>query len=176
MPSKIWDKYKKIKELNTNSNIKTYLAEIEIIIKEILPKNFTEYFLIKEKLERIKNIIKIYDIIEDNEKKLYVIINNNDEIISKFDNLILSEEIYIKEEGLFIGQGNPVSKNEISDLLKFEESMCKISFERIEDKIIKGKGTGFFCEISGNFPIKYGLFTNNHVLNEYNLKLGSTKF
>ena len=105
-----------------------------------------------------------------------MIINNNDEIISKFDNLILSEEIYIKEEGLFIGQGNPVSKNEISDLLKFEESMCKISFERIEDKIIKGKGTGFFCEISGNFPIKYGLFTNNHVLNEYNLKLGSTKF
>ena len=106
-----------------------------------------------------------------------MIINNNDEIISKFDNLILSEEIYIKEEGLFIGQGNPVSKNEISDLFKFEESMCKISFERIENKenkIIKGKGTGFFCEINGNFPIKYGLFTNNHILNEYNLKLGST--
>ena len=50
MPSKIWDKYKIIKEpkeLNTNSNIKTYLAGIEIIIKEILPKNITEYSLIK---------------------------------------------------------------------------------------------------------------------------------
>ena len=47
MPSKIWDKYIKIKELNTNSNIKTYLAGIEIIIKEILPKNITEYSLIK---------------------------------------------------------------------------------------------------------------------------------
>ena len=44
-----------------------------------------------------------------------------------------------------------------------EKSMCKIIYERIEDnEIKKGKRTGFFCEID-NFPIKYGLFTNNHV-------------
>ena len=36
---------------------------------------------------------------------------------------------------------------------------------------MKGKGTGFFCEID-NYPIKYALFTNNHTLNENDIKLG----
>ena len=51
--------------------------------------------------------------------------------------------------------------------------MCKIKFERIENnKIKKGKGTGFFCEIENkNIPIKYCLFTNNHVLNESNIEI-----
>jgi len=50
---KIWNKYKKIKDI-VNSNIKTYLARIEYIIKEIIPKNVDECSLIKEKLEIIK--------------------------------------------------------------------------------------------------------------------------
>ena len=56
-----------------------------------------------------------------------------------------------------------------------EESMCKIKFERIENnKIKKGKGTGFFCEIEDeNIPIKYCLFTNNHALNESNIEIGN---
>ena len=56
-----------------------------------------------------------------------------------------------------------------------EESMCKIEFERIDNKkIMTGKGTGFFCEIEAeNFPIKYCLFTNNHVLNEKNIEINS---
>jgi len=100
MPSKIWNKYKKIKDIHINSNIKTYLARIEYVIKEIIPKNIDEYSLIKEKLERIKNNIKINEIIEEDEedKKLYVILDNNEEIISKFDHLILSEELKIKKE------------------------------------------------------------------------------
>ena len=64
MPSTIWNKYQILKEINLNSNIKTYLARIEPIIKEIIIKNEEEYFVIKEKIERIKNIIKIYEIIE----------------------------------------------------------------------------------------------------------------
>ena len=157
MPSAIWNKFKKIKEFNINSNIKSYLARIEVIIKEIIPKNIDEYSLIKEKLETIKNIMKIYDILEEDEK-LYVVIENNDEIISKFDNLLMSEELNIKKEISLKGHGNPVTKEEIFDLFKMEESMCKISFERIEKNIIKkGKGTGFFCQINKNdyFPIKY---------------------
>jgi len=58
-----------------------------------------------------------------------------------------------------------------------EESMCKIYFEKLENnkennEIKEGTGTGFFCEIDKieYFPFKYGLFTNYHVLNEYNLK------
>ena len=31
-----------------------------------------------------------------------------------------------------------------------------------------------FCEIDFNFPIKYALFTNNHVLNELNIEVGNT--
>ena len=167
MPSTIWNKYQMIKEINSNSNINTYLARIEPIIKEIIPKNIDEYLLFKDKLEQIKNIIKIYEIIEENDK-IYVILENNNEIISKFDTLILSDNI--KKEGILEGQGNPVSRQEIFELLKMEKSMCKIIYEKIEkDGIKEGKGTGFFCEID-NFPIKYALFTNNHILNEYNLK------
>jgi len=174
MPSKIWNKYKKIRDININSNIKSYLSTIEYVIKEIIPKNIDEYSLIKEKLERIKNIIKINEIIEE-DKKLYVIIDNNEEIISKFDHLILSEELIIKKECLLKGQGNPVTKEEILELLKMEESMCKISCEKKENnEIKKGMATGFFCEIDKieNFPFKRGLFTNYHVLDEYNLKKG----
>ena len=168
---KLWDKYEKIKEF-VNSNIKTYLAKIKYIIKEIVPKNKDECFLIKEKLEIIKNIIKINEIIEE-DNKLYVIIDNNEEIASKFDNLILSEKSIIEKECILKGHGRPITKGDILDLLKMEESMCKISFERLEENNIKvGTASGFFCEIDKikDFPFKYGLFTNYHVLNEYNLK------
>ena len=66
MPSSIWKKYEKIKVIkNENEKIKTYLGRIEPIIKEIIIKNEKEYYIIKERIERIKNIIKIYDIIEE---------------------------------------------------------------------------------------------------------------
>ena len=48
--------------------------------------------------------------------------------------------------------------------------MCKISYETLDKR--QGKASGFFCELE-NFPIKYGLFTNNHVLNEINLEIGN---
>ena len=172
MPSTIWNKYQILKEINLNSNIKTYLARIEPIIKEIIIKNEEEYFVIKERIERLKNIIKIYEIIEEKDK-IYIVMENNKEEISKIDKIILSDEINIKKEGILKGQGNPVSKNEILELLKKEKSMCKISYEKIIDnEIKKGKGSGFFCEIN-NFPIKYALFTNNHVLNENDIKIGN---
>ena len=50
----------------------------------------------------------------------------------------------------------------------------KIIYEKIEDnKIKKGKRSDFLCEID-EFPIKYGLFTNNHVLDENDIKKGNT--
>ena len=172
----IWNKYKKIKEVDNNSNIKTYLARIEPIIKEISYKNMNEYLLIREKIEKIKNKIKIYDIIEE-EDKIFIVINNNNEIISEIDKLILKDKIEIKKEGILKEQGNPVSKNEVDELFKMEKSMCRIKFEKIDEKIDekikKGIASGFFCEIDADeFPIKYGLFTNNHVLDENDLKKG----
>ena len=97
--------------------------------------------------------------------------DNNDEILSKIDKLILSDELDIKKEGIIQGQGNPITKEEIMNLFNMDKSMCKISFETLKGD--KGKGSGFFCKID-NFPIKYGLFTNNHVLNESNIEIGET--
>ena len=64
----------------------------------------------------------------------------------------------------------PITKEEILNLFKLEKSMCKISFEIPNGS--KGMGTGFFCELDNNFPIKYALFTNNHILNESNIEVG----
>ena len=171
MASTIWNKYKILKEIKTNSNIKTYLTRMEPIVKEIIPKNKIESEIIFENLKELRDRIKIYDIIEENDK-LYIIIDNNEEAISEFDKLITSEEFKIKKEYILKGHVNPISKNEILDLFKMEKAMCKITFNKIENQQIQeGIATGFFCEIN-NFPIKYALFTNNHVLDEFNTKLG----
>ena len=168
MPS-IWNKYTKIKVMNSKQNIKTYLTRIEPLVKEITPKDRDDYIYIYETLSDLKTEFNIFDIFEENDK-LYIIIDNNKEINDKIDKLITSVDI--EKESTLEGHGNPINKDEILNLFKMEESMCKIKFERIENnKIKKGKGTGFFCEIENeNFPIKYCLFTNNHVLNEANIE------
>jgi len=61
----------------------------------------------------------------------------------------------------------------MSELLKKKESVCKILYKNIIDnEIMKGKGTGFFWKLD-KYPIKYALFTNNHILNENDIKLGN---
>ena len=172
MQSEIWKKYTILEKINSNSNIKTYLSKKGLIIKEIIPNNLIAYCLIKNKFERLKNKVKIYDIIEEN-NKIYIVIDNNKEIISKIDELVLSTKLSTEKEGIINNQGNPVTKEEIMNLIKKEKSICKINYEIIEDnEIKKGRGTGFFCEIS-NFPIKYALFTNSHILNEDNINFGN---
>ena len=48
----IWKKYEKLKEIkNKHTKIKTYLARIQPIIKEIIPKDKYEYIRISEKLK-----------------------------------------------------------------------------------------------------------------------------
>jgi hypothetical protein len=171
MPSNIWSKYKMIKELQSNENIKTYLTRIEPIIKEIMPKNKDDYYLIIERVKQLKEELHIYEIIEENEK-IYLVIDNNSELLLKIDKLILSDDINIMKEGIIQGHGSPITKEEIFNLFKMEKSMCKIFFETLEG--VKGKGTGFFCEIDKNYPIKYALFTNNHILNEFNIQKDNT--
>ena len=57
--------------------------------------------------------------------------------------------------------------------IPIEKILCKISYEKKEnDKNIKDKVVGFFCEMDKNFPIKYALFTNYHILKEENIKIG----
>ena len=171
MSSKIWEKYERIKEIQSNnSNIKTYLVRIEPIVKEIIPKNKDDYYIISERLEKLKKEkeLNIYEIFKENDR-IYIVINNNEEILSKIDKLILSDELFIEKQGIIQGHGRPITKEEIFDLFKMEKSMCKISFETKKGE--KGKGSIFFCEID-NFPIKYALFTSNHTLNEPNIEIG----
>ena len=172
MPS-IWNKYKKIKELKSNSNIKTYMARMEPIVKEIIPKKQDDFLIIIEKLELLKEEYHIYEIIEDNEK-IYVILENNEKKLSNFDNFILSNDLLdIKKEGIIQGHGRPITKEEILKLFDIEKSMCKITFETLEGNT--GKGSGFFCDLEGkDLPFKYALFTNNHVLNESNIEIGNS--
>ena len=173
MPS-IWEKYQKIEEIESNPKIKTYKAKIEPIIKEIIPKDKEEHYRIKIKLDKIEKNYNIIEIIEE-EEKFFIVINKDDEIISKIDKLLVTDELNIQKEGKIKEHGSPISKNEILNLLGMEQSMCRIDFENIENgNLVNGHGSGFFCEIGGNFPIKYALFTNNHILNESNLEIGKT--
>ena len=71
----IWNKYKMIKEINSEGNIKTYKAQIEPIIKEITPRNRDEYDNILYNLQNYKD--SIYEIIEENNKIYVVLLNDN---------------------------------------------------------------------------------------------------
>ena len=67
----------------------------------------------------------------------------------------------------------PIYKEELLDLFKLEEAMCKLLIP--SDRNAIKKGTGFFCEIENdNFPIKYCLFTEHCVLNETDIKNNKT--
>ena len=176
MPEKIWEKYEKLKEIgNENPNIKTYLVRTEPIIKEIRPKNKEDYIIISQRIEELKQEIKIYDIIEEKEV-IYIVIENNEEINEKIDKLLTSEEIDIKKEAIIEGNGSPITKNEILKLFELDKSMCKIESKTKDNQ--KTKGSGFFCKLDENFfPFKYALFTNNHILDESNIDIGkSIKF
>ena len=170
MTGKFWKKHEKIKEIgNNNSIIKSYIARMEPIVKEIRPKDEEEYELIILRLEEIKKEIKIYDIVKEDEV-IYIIIENDVNINAKVEKL-LSEELDFQMEGIVEGYGTPIKKKEIENLLKMEKSMCKIESETKDNKKIRG--TGFFCELI-DCPIKYALFTNNHILDETNIEIGNT--
>ena len=174
MSETIWKKYEKLKEiLSKNENIKTYLARIEPIVKEIKPKDTDDFILIRQRLEELKQKMKVYDIIIE-QQTIYVVLENNEEMNTKVDQLLFSEELDIEKEGegAFLCQGGPLTKKEIFELFKMEKSICKI--ESISKNGDKKKGSGFFCKLNDNFPIKYALFTNNHILDESNIEIGKT--
>ena len=171
MPS-IWNNCKISNELYSNQNIKTYLANLEFFIKEITPKDKDNQSSIFEYFGKLKEELKIYDIIEE-ENKIYLVIENDEETNKRIDDIILTDEYKVKKECILEEQDGLITRNEILNLFKLDESICKISFEnKVNNEIKKGNGTGFLCEIENdNFPVKYCLFTTNHVLSEENIKL-----
>ena len=148
------------------------MARAELIIKEITPKDEDDYNNILDYFLKLKNELNI----KKENKKIYLVIEDNDKLKKRIDDLLLSKETTIQKESILEGHGKPITKKEIFDLFKMEESMCKIKFERVENnKLIKGNGSGFFCEINfDDFEMKHCLVTNNHVLNEKSLKTNNT--
>ena len=167
MASEILNKYKIIKEIDFDSNIKAHLTNKETIIIEVVPKGKDHYLIINEELHKAKKKLNIHEIIEDIDK-LYILIDNNKELLYKIKKLVLVE-LNIQKQAILIGQGEPISKEEILNLFKLEKSICKISFETFSGQ--KGWGTGIFCELN-DLSMKYALFTNNCILNEEHIKKG----
>jgi len=151
----IWNKYKKIEEISSKGNIKTYKTKIEPIIKEIIPRNKNEYDNILYNLQNYKD--SIYEIIEE-DNKIYVVLLN--------DNINL-DNINIIKEG-YNDNNIPITKSEIDELFLKEKAMCKIISDKIENNS-KVYGTGFFVKLNDN---KYGLLTNNHIINK--IEIGNT--
>ena len=116
----VWNKYKKIKEISTTSNTKSntaskiniYLTRIEPIIKEIVPKDKDAYDTIYELLNQMKNEIKIYDIIKENDK-IYVVIDNNEETNERIDKILFSGRLNIEKESILEGQGSSDLKENV---------------------------------------------------------------
>ena len=173
MPEKIWEKYEKLKEIgDKNSNVKTYLARIETFVKEIKTKDKHDYIRISQRLEQIKNKIKIYDILEENDI-IYIVLENKEDLNAQFDELLFSEKLNVVKEGITKGHGAPIKKNEIFELFEMEKSICKIEGKNKNGD--KTSGSGFFCKLNDNMiSFKYALFTNNHVLDESSFDIGKT--
>jgi len=69
----------------------------------------------------------------------------------------------------------PINKKEIEELFKKEDALCKIKSQKIiNGKLIDIDGSGFFLEINvKNILFKKCLLTNNHILNEKDIKLNN---
>ena len=140
--------------------METYTANLRIVIKKLITKDVNEALFLKFKLLENKKYRKIYDIIVD--KNILCIYIAPEENI----NDLLS--VNISKEDITEGHCKPIDKNEISELLKNEESMCKIKFNKIINHEIKnGLATGFFLEMNiSRIPFNKCLISNNHALNE----------
>jgi len=67
-----------------------------------------------------------------------------------------------------------LSFNEIFNLFEKKKYIWKIEIQNEKNNnFITIIVTGFFCEINNSkIPIKKALFTNNHIINEKNIKKG----
>jgi len=150
----------KIKLIEKKDNIETYEGYMKIKIKKLLIKNEIELYYYKSKLK----YKKIYDIKKDN-NILYIYYDINEDI----------EEILIKneyKEAIIKEHCGPINKNEMLELLKKEDAMCKIKSQKIKNGQLENIfGTGFFLKINiKNIPFEKCLITNNHILDENDIK------
>ena len=148
------------------------------VMKELTNKNQlnneikSEYSIFKKNTYNIyENILnkvdKINSLLEKNEKNKSIIENEINEVNPCEMQYKIEEGLNIIEESI-----KNIHKKYKKDI-PVEKLVCKILFEKMKSgEIIKDKTMGFFCETINNFPIKYILFTNNHILDEESIKIG----
>ena len=167
-----WNNLLDIKLIENNDNIETYEAKMKILVKKIKSKNEKEAVFYKQKLLNKKDKMKIYNIIY--EKINNYIICSYDPLEEEKMNLIINNNKNEEEkEATLEGHCEPLSKNEISFLFNKEEAMCKIQINKvIDNKPETIKGSGFFLKINDDeIPFHNCLITNNHVINEKDIKM-----
>ena len=162
----VWDKYTKVeKSNNSQSNISTFKAKKDFLIKEINFQNEEEKLTKLGAIEQIKNEIKIHDVIvEDN--YIYVALDYDDKSSEKFDKIFNLTKEGFKSESIIKSNGKYSNFLEIKKMYeKGENKIVKFELKK-NGKLIRG--TGFFLEIDEKFglPFKKGLFTCNHILDE----------
>ena len=167
-----WNNLFDIKLIENNDNIETYEANMKILFKKIKSKNEKEAVFYKQKLLNKKENMKIYNIIYD--KKNNYIFCFYDLLEKEKMNLIINHNKNVEEKDATLeGYCEPLSKNEILVLFSKEEAMCKIQINKvIDNKPVINKGSGFFLKINDNeIPFHNCLITNNHIINEKDIKM-----
>ena len=148
-----------IKLIEKKDNIETYEGNMKIKIKKLIIANEYELYYFKS----ILKYKKIYDLIkDDNILYIYYDINENiDDIVNQSEH---------KEAKINCGA---INKEEILSLFEKEDSMCKIESQKIQNgKLENILGNGFFLELNDeDIPFKKCLITNNHILNENDIKI-----
>ena len=151
-----------IKLIDNNEDIETYEGIIKIKFKKIKIKNEYDIFHYKSLL----NDKKIFYALEEEDNNIYIYYDFNENI----DEFLNQNE---HKEALIRGHCEPMSKKEIIELFEKENAICKIESQKINNNISKNiKGTGFFLELNiEDISFKKCLITNNHILNEDDIKL-----
>jgi len=85
------------------------------------------------------------------------------------------EETQIIKEAAIVGHSEPIKIQELNEIMRKEDSMCLIlATKKINGKSQNLVGTGFFLNLNKKkIPFNNCLITNNHVLDEDNIKINN---
>ena len=167
-----WHNLFDVKLIESTDNIETYEANMKILFKKIKSKNEKEAVFYKQKLLNNKENMKFYKIVYD-KKNNYILCSYDPLEKDKMNFVINHNKDEEKKEATLEGHCEPLPKNEIFDLFSKEEAMCKIKINKVinnKPKVIKS--SGFFFKINDNeIPFHNCVITNNHVINEKDIKM-----
>jgi len=155
---------------NTNYSLIGIKRQIEQVMNDVINKADINFIN-----QQLNNINLIVNNISENIRKISNELNqikcNDDKTIKQNNNQkdIKNNNALNQKNMTLMIDITPITVKEINELLEKDKSMCKILYETLDKKT--GISSGFFCKLD-NFPIKYALFTNNHILNESSIELG----